>query len=195
MYELELHVHELEQARRAHELDALSVGLNYFDRDEKGAITASECPELSARLFDLLDTNKDGRISHDDLMRSVNNLLRAIDSSVERVRQLQREIDELSDKRRAGHAADALSVHIARNEAVIQEEKQVVEEKKRDLRAIFSQSSRTTTASATTSAAQRASPLFSQLQLPLRLTVRSSLAVLLCAEVTSTRRSQCTCSA
>ena len=137
VYELEVYVHRLDEARQQHEFEALSVGLNYFDRDEKGAITASECPELSARLFDMLDANKDGRISHDDLRRSVGQLLDQLDSSIERSRQLQREIDEMREKRLAGHATESLSVQIAQNEATIDELKQEAKEKQRDLKAIF----------------------------------------------------------
>ena len=138
MFDVELYVHEIDRARQEHELEALSVGLTYFDRDSKGAINASECPELSARLFDLLDANKDGSISHDDLLHSVKSIIHALDDTMERIRQLQREIDELREKRAAGQAADSISVHIAQNEATIEEKRREVRERERDLRAIFS---------------------------------------------------------
>ena len=138
VFDLEVHVHRLEEARQAHELEALSVGLNYFDRDEKGAITPSECPELSARLFDVLDTDKDGRISRDDLMKAVSNNITALASTMERIRQLQREIDELREKMTASPAAESLSVLIAQNEALIEEKKEEATERERTLRAIFS---------------------------------------------------------
>ena len=139
MCELELAAHRVAAERQQHELDALSVGLSYFDREGKGAITAAECPELSARLFDLLDANKDGAISHDDLNKSVTQLIAALDKAVERIRQLHREVDDLREKRSVGQAADNLSVQIAQNEATIEELKRDVQEKQKDLRAIFSQ--------------------------------------------------------
>ena len=139
LYELETSAHQLDRSRASHELDALSVGLSYFDRDEKGAITAAECLELSARLFDLLDVDRDGSISHSDLSRSVASSIEQLDNTLERIRQLKREIEALRERRLAGHAAESVDVQIAQNEALIEEKTREAKEKERDLQAIFSQ--------------------------------------------------------
>ena len=136
--DLELYMNHVSQERQDHEFAALAVGLSYFDREGKGAITAAECPELSARLFNLLDYNKDGAITHDDLMKSVNAIINELDKAVERISKLLRETGAVRETSSIGPAAESISVQLAENEAMIDERKQEVQEKQKDLKAIFS---------------------------------------------------------
>ena len=71
---MELAAYEVEVARLRHERESLSVGLNYFDRQQRGAVGPNDCPELSASLFLLLDVNKDGQISHEDLQQALEKI-------------------------------------------------------------------------------------------------------------------------
>ena len=138
MYQLELALHELEQARQQNEREALSVGLNYFDREQRGAISPADCPELSARLFALLDVNRDGLISHDDLQQAIERLTAELEARMDRIKQLEREVDELQQGRVAGHrAAETVAVQIAQDEATLEELRREAEERKQLLRQIF----------------------------------------------------------
>jgi hypothetical protein len=137
IFQLEISAHELELAKQQNEREALSVGLNYFDKDQKGSISPSECPELSARLFATLDVNHDGLISHQDLQQAIEHMTDELEHKLNKIKALQREIEELKGKQAAGHTAEVVMVQIAQNEAMIDELKKDVEERKRVLQSIF----------------------------------------------------------
>ena len=137
LFWLEWSLHEVEVARLQSERDALSVGLNFFDHDQKSAISPSECPELSARLFALLDVNRDGLISHTDLQQAVEQMMEEQEQRMERIMALEREVDELRQKHAGGHAQELLAVQMLQNEATMEELRKEMEERKRVLQSIF----------------------------------------------------------
>ena len=113
------------------------MGLNFFDLDQKGSISPSECPELSARLFAMLDVNHHGLISHSDLQQAIDGMMEEMDHKLDHIKALDRDIDELRRRQAAGHTTDLIAVQVAQNEATLEELRKEVDERKRVLQSIF----------------------------------------------------------
>lgn len=129
----------MEVARFRHERESLSVGLNFLDEQQTGSVGPNKCPELLASLFVVLDPDNDGYISHHELQGVVEKLTKELDAKLDRIRQLQREIDEVL-ARPPSHAhgtVEYIELQVAYHKGTIDQLKGEVEEHRSILQAIF----------------------------------------------------------
>lgn len=70
-------------------LSSLSVGMFFLDASLSGYLEVSEVPDLSAKLFNLLDTKHKNRISHENLQECINHFCTRLDNMAARTQFLQ----------------------------------------------------------------------------------------------------------
>lgn len=75
--------------QQANERDSLGVGMNFLDASLSGYLEVTEVPDLTAKLFNLLDVKHKGRISHENLQECVNSLCARLDTFQTRIQRLQ----------------------------------------------------------------------------------------------------------
>jgi Ca2+-binding EF-hand superfamily protein len=79
---------KLIRRKNQHERDSLLVGLAFLDTNFQGSVEPEEVRDLPTRMFNRLDTAKDGKISQDELVKGCQTM-------TDRIAQIQNQINKL----------------------------------------------------------------------------------------------------